>query len=229
MGRVYIVKKKLLIALGLTGIIIASVAVGAAYASSDIRLLINGKQINSDIQIIDGSSYVPLRVVSESLGANVKWDGDSRTISITSGNAVDAPKSDAKSYNVDINIENGPMKMKISKVTLDPAYQQSSNDNKIKAIVMDVNVENTSDDTIRWYPTQGKLALNTKEQIESPSFKSDRVDGEFVGKIIKTGKIVFEVKGDLDTITSFNYVISGAQNKQFSRVGEDKTTEVILK
>lgn len=35
------------------------------------------------------------------------------------------------------------MKMKISKVTLDPAYQQTTYDMKIKAIVMVVAVENT--------------------------------------------------------------------------------------
>ncbi|MDR6555070.1 copper amine oxidase N-terminal domain-containing protein [Paenibacillus qinlingensis] len=74
-------KKKLLIALGLSGVIAASVAVGA-YAATDIKLYINGKIINADLQIVDGSSYVPLRVVSESLGADVKWDGDKREIRI---------------------------------------------------------------------------------------------------------------------------------------------------
>ncbi|OAS14850.1 stalk domain-containing protein [Paenibacillus oryzisoli] len=75
-------KKKLLIALGLTGVIAASVAVGA-YAATDIKLFINGKIINADMQIVDGSSYVPLRVVSESLGADIKWDEVKREISIT--------------------------------------------------------------------------------------------------------------------------------------------------
>lgn len=75
-------KKKLLIALGLTSVITASVAVGA-YAATDIKLFINGKIINADLQIVDGSSYVPLRVVSESLGANVQWDEDKREIIIT--------------------------------------------------------------------------------------------------------------------------------------------------
>ena len=75
--------KKLLTALGLSAIIAASIAIGA-YAATDIKLWINGKVIETDIQIVNGSSYVPLRVVSESLGAEVKWDGNKRTISITS-------------------------------------------------------------------------------------------------------------------------------------------------
>jgi hypothetical protein len=86
-------KKKILIALGLVGIVAGSIAIGA-YAATDIKLLINGNYVAADIQIIDGSSYVPLRIVSESLGADVKWDGVVRTISITSGTPVATPIPD---------------------------------------------------------------------------------------------------------------------------------------
>lgn len=80
-------KKKLLIALGLSGIIAASAAVGA-YAASDIKLFVNGKKTTASIEIIDGSSYVPLRVVAEALGQEVKWDENKREIHI--GKEVDA-------------------------------------------------------------------------------------------------------------------------------------------
>ncbi|WP_171689988.1 stalk domain-containing protein [Paenibacillus germinis] len=79
-------KKKLLIALGLTGIIATSLAVGA-YAASDIKLFVNGKKTTASIEIIDGSSYVPLRVVAEALGQEVKWDENKREIHI--GKEVD--------------------------------------------------------------------------------------------------------------------------------------------
>lgn len=79
-------KKKLLIALGLSGIITASVAVGA-YAASDIKLFVNGKKTTASVEIIDGSSYVPLRVVAEALGQEVKWDEAKREIHI--GKTVD--------------------------------------------------------------------------------------------------------------------------------------------
>jgi hypothetical protein len=222
-------KKKLLIALGLSGIIAASVAVGA-YAASDIKLFINGKLINADLQIVEGSSYVPLRVVSESLGADVKWDGDKREISISAKGfdpnaAIVTP---SKSYNVNVNVTSGPMTLDISKVTLDPAYKSNQYSQPIKAVVLDVKTENTSNETLNWYVTQDKIVTNTKEQVSGYLY-SEQVDGEFIGKVVKTGKIVFEIKGDLTSITSLNYVVEGPSDKNYKRVGETKTTEIILK
>ena len=51
----------------------------------------------SDIQpiIIDESSYVPLRVIAESFGANVQWDGASSTVSITYDTSCDTKKTAA--------------------------------------------------------------------------------------------------------------------------------------
>ncbi len=46
----------------------------------------DGKTVELDVPavIVDGRTLVPLRFVSQSLGANVAWDGDSRTITINS-------------------------------------------------------------------------------------------------------------------------------------------------
>jgi hypothetical protein len=52
------------------------------YAASDIKLFINGERIAIPIEIKEGSTYVPLRVVSEALGAQVHWDESSREIQI---------------------------------------------------------------------------------------------------------------------------------------------------
>jgi hypothetical protein len=223
-------KKKLLIALGILSIIAASLAVGA-YAASDIKLLINGKSVAADVQVIDGSSYVPLRVVSESLGAEVKWDGDARTISIEqNGSIAPVPKNPPKSFNVNVNVESGPMRMSISKVTLDPAFKKDNYSQPINAMILDVAAENTSTDTVSWHPNQGVVVLNTKEQADSSLWNSDDVGGEFIGKVIKSGKIVFEVKSDLLMISSVTYKVSGPSNsKAYTHLGEDKVTEIILK
>lgn len=57
-----------------------SLQIGSSIAKKD------GKSITLDAapQLIDGKTMVPLRFVSEALGAEVKWDGDTRSIYITS-------------------------------------------------------------------------------------------------------------------------------------------------
>lgn len=46
---------------------------------------VNGKDVTMDVacQILSGNTMVPVRFVSESLGADIGWDGDTETITIT--------------------------------------------------------------------------------------------------------------------------------------------------
>ncbi|MCR4600400.1 MAG: copper amine oxidase N-terminal domain-containing protein [Clostridia bacterium] len=56
-----------------------------AFASSeDVNVMINGSYISSDVKpyIKNGSTLVPLRVISESLGAKVEWNAASNTVTI---------------------------------------------------------------------------------------------------------------------------------------------------
>jgi hypothetical protein len=223
-------KKKIFIGLGLVGLITLSISIGA-YAATDIKLFINGKAINADLQIVNGSSYVPLRVVSESLGGKVVWDGDARTITITSGTpaATPAPASTAKSFTVDVNVVSGPMKMNVSKVTLEPAYKQyQSFSQAIKVLILDVTVENTSSDAVSWSPAYGVILTNTKEQTQGYHY-SEPVGGDFLGNVIKKGKLIFEIGGDLSSITGFNFTIDPPIGNDYAKVGEKTTTEILLK
>lgn len=223
-------KKKAIISasIAIAALMTSSFAIGV-FAASDIKLFINGRAIDTPIEVIDGSSYVPLRVVSESLGADVKWDGDARTITITGKGEAAAVSDDVKAFDVNVDISSGPMKMKISKVTLDPTFKSSEYSPAINAVILDVEAENTSADTVNWYPNQGTIVLNTKEQTNGALFHSDDVGGEFIGKVIKSGKIVFEVKSKLGDISSINFSVDGPFNSDsFTRIGEDKKAEIIL-
>lgn len=51
-----------------------------------IMLYINGSIKNADIVIVNDHTLVPLRIVSESLGAKVDWDGTASKVTITDGN-----------------------------------------------------------------------------------------------------------------------------------------------
>lgn len=56
----------------------------AVEAAPTVQIIINGQRVNSDVQpvIVAGRTYVPLRVVSENLGATVNWVEKSRQVVI---------------------------------------------------------------------------------------------------------------------------------------------------
>lgn len=57
----------------------------AAGASDNIKIFVNGQQVFSDVppQAIDGRTMVPIRVVSEALGAQVIWNDNTNSVEIT--------------------------------------------------------------------------------------------------------------------------------------------------
>lgn len=56
-----------------------------AYAADTIRLIVNGKDIYSDVppQIINGRTMIPARALAESLGAKVAWDDVNSSVTVT--------------------------------------------------------------------------------------------------------------------------------------------------
>ncbi|MDR7855057.1 glucosaminidase domain-containing protein [Tissierella sp.] len=62
--------------------------VDRSYAASSIRLVVDGKDMTSSVSpVIENSrTLVPIRLISEELGATVEWDNDNRTVLVTKGN-----------------------------------------------------------------------------------------------------------------------------------------------
>ncbi|MEW9671073.1 copper amine oxidase N-terminal domain-containing protein [Ammoniphilus sp. 3BR4] len=56
-----------------------------------VNVVIGGNQVKGDVPaiVLDGRTMVPLRTVSESLGANVQWDAGSKTVKIQASNGND--------------------------------------------------------------------------------------------------------------------------------------------
>jgi Copper amine oxidase N-terminal domain len=218
-------KNKILLSTVGAGVIVASFA-GGVYASSAIKLIVNGVQSKAEAKIINNSTYVPLRAAAEMLGAEVLWDNKTRTVTV---NGKDYDSTPGKAYTVNVSGTSGPMKISISKVTLDNSYDYNDYSNPIKAVVLDVTVENTSSGTVSWHPDQGTLVLNTKEQIEDPILYSDDLGGDFHGKVIKKGKIAFKTTSTFDLINSMNFIIDGAFNEDLDRIGEDLNLSIKVK
>ncbi|MGE7828873.1 copper amine oxidase N-terminal domain-containing protein [Paenibacillus sp. NPDC093718] len=95
-------KKKLIISL--FAIVIALTAtVGMAFAKGTIKIVVNGKQIKTDVapQMSNNRVMVPISVISKALGANVSWDQKNQTVSIKSSRSE--VQEDVWNQNLDIS------------------------------------------------------------------------------------------------------------------------------
>ncbi len=52
----------------------------AVYAKSGVKLYVNGYRVNHNIILENGTTYVPVRAVSEALGADVIWEQETQTV-----------------------------------------------------------------------------------------------------------------------------------------------------
>ncbi|ACV63892.1 copper amine oxidase domain protein [Desulfofarcimen acetoxidans DSM 771] len=91
--------KRFLITVSLLSIIVLSSTMVSAYTDStdnlncsptDVRVLINGKQLTFDQEplLVKDRILVPLRKITESLGAIVKWDQGIQMVTVQKGNIV---------------------------------------------------------------------------------------------------------------------------------------------
>ncbi len=56
----------------------------SSFASGDVSVYVDGKKLDTPAILIDGVTYVPLRAVSETMGAAVSWDGDTKSAIVNS-------------------------------------------------------------------------------------------------------------------------------------------------
>jgi len=92
--------KKIWLSLIVVFTLCISVSIGA-YAATQLTLIVNGEKVTSaEAKLIDGTTYVPLRVISELLGATVGWDGETSTVTVTGNDH----KSTAAATNYDVVI-----------------------------------------------------------------------------------------------------------------------------
>lgn len=79
-------KKKLassLAALCVTAVFISGVVFGSG---NKLIIFVNGSKLDTEATIINDKVYVPVRAVSEALGAEVGWDGGKRVVNISVSN-----------------------------------------------------------------------------------------------------------------------------------------------
>lgn len=132
--------------------------------------------------------------------------------------------------------ESGPIKynikaIQVSKLTATTDDMASTldveKDKEVALVAMDIEVENTSEKTISFYPDQSEITTNTKEQVSSEVFLSDSVGGDYIGKVKKSGTVFFILKNssadDIDTIT---YHVDAPCDENFESVGDQVSVEL---
>ncbi|MBD0379756.1 FxLYD domain-containing protein [Paenibacillus sedimenti] len=82
------------------------------FAATDIKLYVEGNKTNIQVEIIDGSSYVPLKAVGELLGKEVKWEEATRSIYISDKTQSTISEGEYQADNLsfyDLNVVKGKL------------------------------------------------------------------------------------------------------------------------
>lgn len=131
----------------------------------------------------------------------------------------------AKNKEITDTYESGPMKLtvnalQISKLNPSDNYKEMfDGKDELTVITMAVDVENTSEDTISFYPDQSTIVTDTKEQKEASLILSDELGGDFIGNVKKSGNIIYILDSKAEEVHSLKFVIEGASNSNFETVG----------
>ena len=122
--------------------------------------------------------------------------------------------------------EDGPIILDISQVNT--AYGELAGDlaafmdtDTIHYIQIDMEVENTSEETITFYASQATITTNTGEQLESDMWLSDHLEGSYIGEVRKAGSQFFILENSTaDEIEWVRIIINSPQDENYDRLGE---------
>lgn len=146
------------------------------YAENPIRLFIDGKKINSDVDpfISNDRTLVPIRVIAEGLDSLVEWDDENRTVHI---------------YKEDIHIV----------LRIDSYLVEHTNDNETTYTMIDVAPQISDDRTfvpirlisnalgvgIEWDNDKRAVYINSKESSEVRPFFDVEISSPRSGQTIR--------------------------------------------
>ncbi|MEN1760526.1 stalk domain-containing protein [Anoxynatronum sibiricum] len=90
-------------------LVLALVSLSMVSAAAEVSVVVNGQQYplpeDQAVEIIEGRSYVPLRVLAELLGVAVEWDASEKTIQLMLANNQAADKNKPELIPEAVNID----------------------------------------------------------------------------------------------------------------------------
>lgn len=101
-------------------------------------------------------------------------------------------------------------------------------DQKAGLVVVNFDVENTSTDTISWYPDQATITTNTREQADTNMFLNDGdVGGDYIGNVKKSGQVMFILpNSDAKDLKQVSVHIDGPYDSNYNTVGDAVTIDI---
>ncbi|MCY8232347.1 hypothetical protein [Priestia endophytica] len=117
---------------------------------------------------------------------------------------TDTPSKPIAFGPVNLYIEN----MTVADIKPEESMKAMFNDlDKVRAVIVTMKAENTSDQDITFDPNQAVLVTDTGEQIESEMIMMGEVGGDFLGKVKKEGQAWWLIKDNTKDIKNIKMVI----------------------
>lgn len=122
--------------------------------------------------------------------------------------------------------ESGPFRVRLNNITINELtptkdfVEYFGTSDTFTMILVNLTVENTSDETNSIYPEQSSLVTNTKEQLVCDGSLSEAIGGEYIGKVIKEGSILFYTTTKPEEINSVKLVIDAPHDENLDPIGD---------
>ncbi|ATB52694.1 hypothetical protein [Caldibacillus phage CBP1] len=137
-----------------------------------------------------------------------------------------------KKKDINQTVKSGPMNLTISAIqaaVLEPneSYKDLfEGKDKVTIVTVEMKAENTSDDTIGFYPNQAVMTTDAGDQVDADMVLSDDIGGDFIGKVKKEGNVIFQLDRDPNEFNKIKLVIEGSHDENFNQVGEKLTIDL---
>ncbi|MBQ6907310.1 MAG: carbohydrate-binding domain-containing protein, partial [Clostridia bacterium] len=144
---------------------------GISYVSADeITVELDGKKIEFDVkpEIIDGRTMVPLRKIFEEIGATVKWDNDTKTVSARKNSKTVTLVIDSTDLEIDKGKTDDNGNAVTETVTLEVPAQVVSG----RTLVPARAIAESFDLSVDWEEENQKVVI-TSDDDEDDSWKSN--------------------------------------------------------
>ncbi|PAF13712.1 hypothetical protein CHH59_12750 [Shouchella clausii] len=130
-------------------------------------------------------------------------------------------------------IETGPFTLDFPQVTVSeivewPEELTDVYDTEPTGVIqIDIEVSNSSEDTLRFHMDKATITTSTGEQLEPDFLSSDHLGGEFIGAVNKSGSVRYMLENsDPNEIEWVRILINGPSDENYERIGEDVDVQI---